>query len=396
MNALGRGRSAGLLVPTLLAATTLAAFSWILTLRFTTLEPYQDFCFHDEVAADLAAGEPLELPHPLYHVLVATLAAVSGFAVPSVGIGVAVLAQTCLALVAYFDLRAAAGGRAAVAALLALGLTVVAPLYWLTPASREFYFGYLFPNALHSPTIILLRPFALGLFLGCAGVLAAAADPPSARTAGLALLTLLCAAAKPSYLICLLPALGAAWLLEGRPIDRRWSALALGVLLPGALIAAAQAVFTLTTDRMEPTTIVLAPLKVVFIYTHRDVALVVVKLALSVVFPVAVVAAFARDAVRDGALRLAWLAFLAGALYAYGLAETGPRMSHGNFLWSGQAAAAVLFAASARFALARARTGEREAPGAYLRLAVCGGAFALHVASGIGYAVHFARTGQGF
>jgi hypothetical protein len=388
MNALGRGRAAGLLVPTLLAAAMLAAFAWILTLRFTTLEPFQDFRFHNEVAADMAAGAPLALPHPLYHVLVAALAAATGTAVAWAGMAVAVLAQTGLGLVAFFDLRAAAGGRAGTPAVAALGLTLVAPVYWLTPASREFYFGYLFPNAFHNPTIILLRPLALGLFLACAALLAGSRDPHPARAAGLALVTVACALAKPSYLICLLPALGLAWLLDGRPRDRRWSVLLLGVLVPGALVAAAQTWFTLTTDRMEPATIAFAPLKVVFLHTKPHVPLVAVKLALSIVFPLAVLAAFPRAAVRDSALRLAWLAFLAGAFYAYGLAETGERAIHGNFLWSGQAAAAVLFAASARFVLAREAAGPR--------LAACAAAFALHVASGIGYAVHFARTGQGF
>jgi hypothetical protein len=383
------------IAPALVAAAAALFFSWVLTLRFTTPEPFQDFPFHNEVAAEMAAGAPLELPHPLYHILAAALAAATGFPVSWAGMAVAVLAQAGLAVVAFFALRAAAGGRVALPAVAALGLTVVAPLYWLTPASREFYFGYLFPNALHNPTIILLRPLALGLFLACAALLAGH-DPGPARTTGLVLLTVSCALAKPSYLICLLPALGLAWLLDGLPRDRRWSALLVGVLVPGALVAAAQAWFTLTTDRMEPTTIAFAPLEVVFLHTRRHVPLVAAKLALSIAFPLVVAAVFAREAARDGAVRVAWLAFLAGAFYAYGLAETGPRMMHGNFLWSGQAATAILFAASARFALARVPAGGRDERGARVRLAACAAAFALHVASGLGYAVHFARTGQGF
>jgi hypothetical protein len=393
MPAPGRARTSAI-AAALVAAGAALFFSWVLTLRFTTPEPFQDFRFHNEVAAAMAAGAPLALPHPLYHILTAALAAATRFPVSWAGLAVAVLAQAGLGLVAFVDLRAAAGGRVAVPAVAALGLTLVAPLYWLTPASREFYFGYLFPNALHNPTVILLRPLALGLFLACAVVLAGGRDPRPARSAGLALLTVACALAKPSYLICLLPALGVAWLLDGLPRDRRWSTLLTAVLVPGALVAAAQAWFTLTTDRMEPTTIALAPLEVVFLHTRRDVPLLAAKLALSIVFPLVVAAAFAREAVRDAALRLAWLAFLAGAFYAYGLAETGPRMIHGNFLWSGQVAAAVLFAASARFVLARTRAGGRDEHGA--RLAACAAAFALHVASGLGYAVHFARTGQGF
>lgn len=384
------------IVPVVLAAGTALLFSWALTLRFTTPEPFEDFRFHNHAAAEMAAGGPLELPHPLYHILAAALAAVFGLAVPWAGMTVAVLSQVAVALIAWFDLRGAAGGRVVLAAAVAFGLTVVAPLNGLTPASREFYFGYLFPNALHNPTIILLRPLALALFLACAGCLTAKAAPSSARAVGLALLTVVCALAKPSYLICLLPALAGSWLMEGRPIDRRWSVLALAVIVPGVLVAAAQAGFTLTTDRMEPTTIVFAPLEVVFMHTRRDVAMVAVKLLLSIVFPLAVAAAFAREAVRDAALRLAWLAFLAGTAYAYGLAETGPRMTHGNFLWSGQAAAAILFAASARFAMQRTAQGAGIGPTRGASLALCAVSLSLHLAAGISNLGRFVRTAPRF
>jgi hypothetical protein len=385
------GRVLSLSAALVVAAFTALFFAWVLTLGFTTPEPFQDFRFHNDVARRLAQGGPLELPHPLYHALVAGLAAL-GLAPAWAGMTVAVAAQSALALVAFFDLRAADGGRAAVALVAALGLSVAAPLNWFTPATREFYFGYLFPNALHNPTIILLRPLALALFLGCAAALAAGARASAARAGGLALLTVLCALAKPSYVICLLPALAVTWLLDGPRVTPRWVVVVLGVVVPGALLAAVQAWFTLTTDRMEPTTIVFAPLQVVFMHTRRDVALVALKALLSIAFPLAVLAAYGREVWRDQGVRLAWLAFGAGAFYAYGLAESGERMIHGNFLWSGQAATAVLFAASARFTLARARA--RAAPAA--ALALCAGVFALHVAAGLAYAWHFARTGEGF
>jgi hypothetical protein len=364
-------------------------FSWVMTVGFSTAEPFPDYRFHTGVAMSMAAGAPLAVPHPLYHALVAA-GARTGLSPAHAGMAVAVLAQVALALIAYADLRRVDEGAAVRPALVAAALTVVAPVYALTPGSREFYFGYLFPNAVHNPTIVLLRPLALALFLAAAFLLTNA-DARARQRAAAAALTLACALAKPSYLICLLPALAAAWLLDGLPRDRRWTAVALGVIVPGALIVAAQAWFTLTSDRMEPTTIVLAPLKVVFMHTKRNVPLVAMKLLLSILFPLAVVAAFGREAIRDRALRLAWLAFGAGAFYAYFLAETGPRMIDGNFLWSGQAAAAVLFAASARFALARSSD-----PAAQGRLAACGAVLGLHVACGLFYLVRFGRTAVGF
>jgi hypothetical protein len=383
-------RAASLAAALALAAAVAALFAWAMTVGFTTPEPFQDYRFHNELAVEMAGGAPLEVPHPLYHALVAALAA-GGLSPPWSGMAVALAAQVALALIVFADLRVAARGAVVRAAVTAAGLTVVAPLNWLTPASREFYFGYLFPNAIHNPTIVLLRPLSVALFVCVVALFTAEAEAGRGRIAGAAALTIACALAKPSFVICLLPALGVAWLLEGRPLDRRWRTVILGVMVPGGLVAAAQAAFTLTTDRMEPATIVLAPLKAVFMHTKDDAALVAAKLALSIVFPLAVAAAFFGDARRDRALRLAWLAFAAGAFYAYFLAEAGPRMIHGNFLWSGQAAAAVLFAASARFALARGAAGAARA-----RLGLCAAALALHVASGLQYLVHFARTAVAF
>jgi hypothetical protein len=164
------------------------------------------------------------------------------------------------------------------------------------------------------------------------------------------------------------------------------------VAVPGALLVAAQVWFTFRTTTMAPAEVVLAPLSVVFLYTRRSVPMVAVKLVLSVVFPLAVALGFRREAWRDVPLRLAWLAFLAGTAYAYGLAETGPRRVHGNFLWSAQVANLVLFAASVRFALARAGDAEPRR-GRTAVLALCAVAFALHVASGASNLARFVRTG---
>ena len=373
-----------------LAVFAAAFFAWAMTVRFTAPEPFQDYRFHNELAADLARGAPLEVPHPLYHLLVAALAA-SGLSLAWAGMTVAVAAQVALALILYEALRRAGGEGVVQPALVAAAVIVAAPLNAITPASREFYFGYLFPNAVHNPTIVLLRPLALGLFLATASLVARAEPAPARRLAAVAALTVACALAKPSYVICLLPALGLAWLLEGSPLGPRWISIGLAVVLPGTLLAAAQAWFTLSTDRMEPATLVFAPLKVVFLHTKRNVPLVALKLLLSIAFPLAAALAFRREAWRDRALRLAWLAFAAGVFYACFLAETGPRMIHGNFLWSGQVAVAVLFAASGRFLLARARAGAPRAP-----LIACGIVLALHAASGLAYLLHFARTAVAF
>ena len=105
------------------------------------------------------------------------------------------------------------------------------------------------------------------------------------------------------------------------------------------------------------------------------------RLAASVLFPLAAVACF--PSVRtDRRVQLGWATFLVGAAIGYLLAE-GHSASHGNFLWSGQLAAFVLFAASSGGG-APGRRDRRCGQASRLgRFALCGGVFLWHVTSGI-------------
>jgi hypothetical protein len=399
MSAPRASTAADVALAAMLAALVAALSAWILTRGGRTLEPFHDYRFHNQIAGRMAAGGPLEVPHPLYHLLVAGLDAVApALDRPRAGLAVAVSAQVALALLAFLALKWVAPQSSTVPALLALGLTVVAPLNWLTPGPREFYFGYIYATSFHSPTMLLLRPLALGLFLATVAAIDKRDGHQGMREAGLAVLTLSSALAKPSYVMCLVPAVIILLLGEWRRLSRPPDScrlLVVGAVLPGLIVMVAQAWFTLSSPQMKPSRVVWAPLQVVFHHTHPDVALVAAKLLLSIAFPLVVAAAFWRQAARDPGLRLAWLGLAAGAAYAYGLAETGARAAHGNFIWSGQAAAAVLFIASARFLLdAWARS--RDASGDRVRMAACGIAFVLHVAAGLQNAARFVRDGDRF
>jgi hypothetical protein len=116
------------------------------------------------------------------------------------------------------------------------------------------------------------------------------------------------------------------------------------------------------------------------------------KLALSVAFPLVLAAAQAPRTLRDGVLRLSWIAFAIGVLQAYLLAETGARGPHGNFTWGAQVTAFVLFAASARWWLLHGGTGPRP----FLAGSACAVALAAHVAVGLAELGAFARSGPPF
>ena len=184
---------------------------------------------------------------------------------------------------------------------------------------------------------------------------------------------------KPSFSMAFLPALGVLAVLHWRRTDWLW--LGVSFVLPAAAVLAWQydAIYTLSTDRGG---VFLAPLQVIGFYAPTDPVTLGWRLAASVLFPLVAAACF--PSVRaDRRVQLGWATFLVGTAIGYLLAE-GHSGSHGAFLWSGQLAAFVLFAASAVAVLRAAATGGAgNRP--LVRFTLCGGVLVWHVASGIQY-----------
>jgi hypothetical protein len=90
---------------------------------------------------------------------------------------------------------------------LTLSLLLAAPVAVLAPLDGHFYFGYIPTNIYHNPTIILLKPLVLISF-GFA-VMAFSKENRSQLYAWFlcALTTVVCGLTKPSFTICILPAL---------------------------------------------------------------------------------------------------------------------------------------------------------------------------------------------
>jgi hypothetical protein len=383
----------------LAALVSAALFGWALSVGFSTLEPFDDYVWHNRLAERMAAeGRPL-VPHPLYHVLAIALGQMfTSGGVAAGGFAVVLSAQVALAILLQRYLR---GGTAPIgevsgellAAGLALAVLVAAPLDVFTPGPGDAYFGYFPPNALHSPTTVLARPLALGLFIAVAAVLLRPGGDVTWRRLGqLTVLTIVCALAKPHFVACLAPAIAVVWLLE-RPRRRATVAVLLAVALPAAALLAWQTWFTLEADGLPAASVAVRPFEFLFRHMPDRPALVAYKLGMSVLFPAAVALGGVGRA-GDASLRLAWAAFGFGVLQAYLLTESGPRHDHGNFLWGGQLAAFVLFAASAR-SLASGAARARSRP-ERLRWSACALVLCLHAAVGLEHVAAFARVGSPF
>ena len=237
----------------------------------------------------------------------------------------------------------------------------------LTWREWALYYGYVNMDPYNSPTHALLKPLAIVAF----GLTAKAfVDGGNLRdglivSAAVALSTL----AKPSLMICLLPAtvVVAGWYwVRGRRV--RLVYLGGAILLPAVVVLGWEYLSYFAPGGRS--SIVFAPFMVMAHYATGLGA----KFVMSILLPLAVVCVYGRHVFDDPAMQLAWVQFGIAVVYTYLLAETRDPLA-GNFAWTGQIANYLLFVASTIFVLRHRGSPSRTLP--------CALAFGLHAASGV-------------
>lgn len=293
-------------------------------------------------------------------------------------IGFQVLSSVASALILYFWYGALPGKPSAWKRLFwSVSLVVVTPIIAPHLLDGAYYFGYIGLANYHNPTVHMLRPFALLMFIFAMEVLRC----PVSSIWKVLVAALVFAGAtflKPSYTITLLPALGLMglyWLWKRRPIGWRMAIFGLG--LPSVLLLAPQFVITYVRGEADGG-IALMP----FVAAQMLSGFLPQKFFMSIFFPLMVAVLFFRRMLRDHEMVLAWSAFIIGALQFYLFIEKGSRYTHANFLWGAQITLFILFAVSIRFLLKQeislrelARPAKWAAYAAYLP----------HILSGIAY-----------
>jgi hypothetical protein len=356
-------------------------------------QPFSDFGFHVQAAADMARTGALVVPHFLFHITTIAVHALlfgNGFGAAATLTTVGFNVLLCTAT--YLAVRPAAGDSDGLAARaltagLALALVMVAPITVFTWANQDLYFGYIAISVYHNPTATALKPLALLLGLGLVAACAAGRTCRRIDLLGAGVLAVLATLAKPNYTLCVLPVL----LLVG--VYRWWRGarfnwpLALAMIIPATAVLAWQYMLEFSpTETME-----LAPLAVMLHYTSA--ASLLPKLLLSVAFPLAVYIAYWPDTRDDALFNVSWLVFAAGLGFTYLFAEGGERRFHGNFWWGAQIALFVLFVVAVRTWLRqwRAPAGKHWYTD---RRWLLTGLLALHVVSGLVYYWLQVRGGQ--
>lgn len=363
----------------LLAGLVIAVFIPIMLRMLTSY----DFMVHNGLVEKMWRTGTLQVYHPLYHLV--TLAW-SLLLFPDntsyAGIATILLAKVCSAGIMY-TLLVRGGASKVTAMAAALGGVFATHIIAAYPFDHKILGGYINPNVLHNPTIITLAPIALAQFW-LAGKILKGDD--SGRVQVLAIITtILSVSAKPSYLMAFLPALVLMAVIlkfQGKTIAMK---SLIFIIIFWAAASVPQYLFTYGPNQQQElysgiSTIAWLPLKVM----SNASGYLLLKLLASVAFPLICAVLFPRS-LRDTAVIFAWITFLVSLVYAYFLAEQGPRISHGNFVWSAQISLYVLMFASMRNLLTAGCGGAAPSVLPKLRYALCLTVFSLHVVSAIAY-----------
>ena len=205
---------------------------------------------------------------------------------------------------------------------------------------------------------------------------------------------------KPSYIICLLPAMGIITLihiLKKKIID--WKLLLIGIVLPSAALLIWQ--FIVFSGPTQESGILWAPFKVMLAYVSQlfvskapidvqnfyRILFLIAKLLLSIVFPVIVTGVYWKEIFKDIRMQLGWIGFGLGTIYTYLLAEK-VNYTAGNLTWSSEITLFLLFACCILFlADKKLQTSNRLSKW----LIIISGS--LHIIFGIIYFLVFLKTG---
>ena len=205
----------------------------------------------------------------------------------------------------------------------AVALMFIGPINLFTPTN--LYFGYITPHVYHNPTVQLMQPLAVVLFLLCLTVFddkSRIAHSPL-WLAGAVGLTLLCLLAKPSFHMALLPALGLLTLIRLVTRQRVNWLMLFAIGLPAGLLLIHQ---TLAWQSSRDSHILFEPLRLFDVWARVFNPManqqLLTKLLASIAFPLVTTLLMWRQALRSSMMQLAWLCMAAAMAYLYLLVDS--------------------------------------------------------------------------
>jgi hypothetical protein len=262
--------------------------------------------------------------------------------------------------------------------IISFGIIIAGPLFLLAGIDHKFYFGYTGFALYHNPTLILLRPFAVLLWVLILKFSFSKINTGMGIFLGI-LVVILATLAKPSYTICILPAIGLVLIwrkIRGQTIN--WWFILFGVFIPAIIVLIWQ--YNLAFLGSRDSGIIIAPFKVIQWMSHK----IVIKFLLSIIFPLSVSLLYIKRVIHDRAMMIAWVVFGIGFFYGYFLAEDGFSIYSANFLWSTHITLFILFIQSIIFFLNQKFNGKYNLLPRIILWSVFGG----QIVCGIIYYIH--------
>jgi hypothetical protein len=315
-------------------------------------------------------------PHPGLHLATRAVAFVTRMDVRHAMVWLLVVAVAVTFVLTYLMLRAFTNLPPWIASAFAVVLGIVSAI-WVPAFNKHIYFGQGTPNIWHSPTQVLLVPFALATIWAAMLWLA---RPSRGLLIAIGALTAVSAIVKPNFALVFVPALLCVVTIEAlRQHDATQLRDVVVAFIPLAVVLLIQFHIAATGNgggiRIDP-----------FFIVRRGTPSWEISMLLVLAFPLSVIVIFPQ-ALRDRSVQLAWLITLVGFLERALLVEA-KRPGHGNWSWGYFVAVKILFVVSA---IALFRRDWWRKPASALPLA----ALALSFLSGIVYLDHLI-TGKGY
>ena len=322
---------------------------------YVLLFAYSDFPMHIALVEQINSGISEYPPNFAFYFLInsiyhCTRGFISlGYAAVLV-LSVATAAKYAICKTIIFDsLKKFSGNRSVVSVLLAVSLLFIFPL--LDPYSifylKTMYLGKISPVVWHNSTSILLLPLALLLFWFQSRLFISIALPARTDVIRIFLLILANVAVKPSFILAYIPSTiiyGFYYLFKRRSLRVVSTICFAPSLFAGVLVFAQKyAIYSLQLGSLQEETSGVSlgfPFQVFTI--HVPPWYIPLGLFLSFAFPLCVMA-FKPHILKSTGFFYSLVLIVVSILVSSLLIETGPRLAHGNFVWTAHISSFILY-----------------------------------------------------
>jgi len=304
-----------------------------------------DYAGHHKFIIEMLEKKTVVLPHFLFHAITATVYKINeSMGLASASTIVASAAYLITLLTVYIHLSCSVLSESfcwkIFVPFISVCVVIAAPVALLAVIDGHMYLGYIGISTYHNPTMTLLKPLALIHFFMTVKMMESR-QATAMHVIGLIIVSILVALAKPNYTLVMLPVvlIYLAYICLTRQRANA-AAMAISVIVPSVVVLASQFFLFFTDDKIQ-----FAP----FVVPAALSSMLFPKFILSMAFPLSVSLLYLKKVMNDLHMKTAWAIFMFGIAQMYLLAESGQRMFHGNFFWSGQIALFILFVATTRF-----------------------------------------------